>query len=184
MLGSGLSLMPDDEQEESFESVFGFILPAKTNANDDAAPDGVNLGTRFKTSVDGNIVGFRYYKGATAISQTRIGRLWTNAGVSLGSAAFTGETSSGWQETKLAVPVAITAGSIYLVSIHHPKGDYANDAFFFGANDYVNGNLIGLKSAAGNLNGVFSYGVEGVMPTNMFNKTAYFSDVLFEKTGP
>jgi uncharacterized protein DUF4082 len=184
MLGLGLDLMSGGDQAESFESIFGFILPGTTNTDDNAAPDGVNLGTRFKSAVNGNVVGFRYFKGIGSGGQTRTGRLWTDAGVSLGSAAFTGETSSGWQEVKLAAPIAITAGSVYVVSVHHPIGDYPSESFFFASSDHINGNMIGLKSVAGDLNGVFTYGVEGVMPTSMFKQTSYFSDVLFEKTGP
>ena len=61
------------------------------------------LGVKFRTDVDGSIDGIRFYKSA-ANTGTHVGNLWTNGGTPLGSATFTGETASGWQEVTFGDP--------------------------------------------------------------------------------
>ena len=63
--------------------------PAKEAENDHAA---VEVGTRFRSDVDGLITGIRFYKGATNTG-THVGHLWTNTGQLLATATFTSETA-------------------------------------------------------------------------------------------
>ncbi len=48
---------------------------------------------------------------------------------------FTGETDTGWQTATFAQPVAVSAGTSYVVSYTDPSGHYAvqKDAFWYRA---------------------------------------------------
>ena len=69
-------------------------IPALVTEND---PSAVELGVKFRASVDGSIVGIRFYKGPQNTG-THVGKLWSASGTLLATATFTGETASGWQE--------------------------------------------------------------------------------------
>src|SRR5262249_1960426 len=79
--------------------------PAVAPDND---PNGIEVGVRFKSDSAGYIKGIRFYKGSSNVGP-HTGKLWTTAGTLLASAAFSGETASGWQEMRFATPVAIAA---------------------------------------------------------------------------
>ena len=96
--------------------------PATVTAND---PNSVELGVEFQASTTGTITGIRFYKGPQNTGP-HIGNLWSATGTFLASATFTNETASGWQEVDLSKPVAVTAGTTYVVS-YHTNGDYSVD---------------------------------------------------------
>src|SRR5512147_2791690 len=75
------------------------------------------VGTRFTTTASGAVTRIRYYKLASE-GGSHTGKLWDGSGTLLGSVAFTGETSSGWQEATLATPIAIAPGQTYTVSVN------------------------------------------------------------------
>ncbi|HEX4727163.1 MAG TPA: DUF4082 domain-containing protein, partial [Jatrophihabitans sp.] len=58
---------------------------------------------------------------------THVGHVWTSTGTLLGTVTFTGETASGWQQANFTSPVAITAGTTYIVSYHTNTGNYSYD---------------------------------------------------------
>ncbi|WP_164000514.1 DUF4082 domain-containing protein [Pyxidicoccus caerfyrddinensis] len=141
----------------------------------------VELGVKFKTDVSGNVLGIRFYKG-TANTGTHVGNLWSAAGALLGTATFTGETASGWQQVTFATPVAIAANTTYIASYHAPVGSYAFD----------NGGLAGglnapplyaLPGTTSGGNGVYKYGPAGTFPTDSFQNSNYWVDVVFQATG-
>ena len=76
------------------------VVPGTVDRSDDCA---VELGVKFRSDVAGEIVGIRFYK-ASANTGTHVGNLWTDSGTLLASAAFSGETVSGWQEVRFAAP--------------------------------------------------------------------------------
>ncbi|MGI8666438.1 MAG: DUF4082 domain-containing protein [Jatrophihabitans sp.] len=86
----------------------------------------VEVGTKFSSDWSGTITGVRYYKAAANTGQ-HVVSLWTTAGTQLATAIATGETVSGWQTVSFASPVAITAGTTYLVSYHTNTGNYSYD---------------------------------------------------------
>ncbi len=135
----------------------------------------VELGVKFQADVAGEIVGIRFYKGA-GNTGVHVGRLWNAAGTLLGSATFSNETASGWQEVRFSTPVPIAAGQTYVASYFAPSGGYAADAGYFGG-EVVAGPLRALGSAASGGNGVFRYG--GGFPDASFNDTNYWVDVVF-----
>ena len=79
------------------------IFPTTTAPSEPINNDGqgIVVGMKFRSLQNGYIKSVRYYKGAGATG-THTGHLWTGTGTLLASATFTGETSSGWQETSFA----------------------------------------------------------------------------------
>lgn len=148
--------------------------PVNASATDTLA---VEVGMRFRSDVAGTVTAIRFYKGA-GNTGTHVGNLWTNTGTLLGSATFTDETATGWQQATLATPVAITAGTTYVVSYHAPAGGYAADHLgFSGVVDAAP--LHGLANGIDGGNGVFSYGPAGTFPTGSWQSSNYWVDLAF-----
>jgi len=139
------------------------------DANDTSA---VNLGLKFQAAASGFITGIRFYK-ETDNTGTHAGSLWTSTGTLLASGTFTNETGSGWQELDFASPVAITAGTTYVASYLTSAGHYAvtNSGL---ASAVTNGPLTAL--AAG---GVYAYGSASAFPTDTYNASNYWVDVVY-----
>jgi hypothetical protein len=149
-------------------------VPSVVTANDS---NSVELGFKFYSTVDGDVVGLRFFKGADNTG-AHVGNLWSTAGDLLATATFTHETAEGWQQVMFSTPVSLTAGVTYTAS-YHTDGNYSADPGFF-ANSHTNGMLIAPASASGNVNGLYAYGSASLFPTNSFNATGYGVDVLFK----
>lgn len=147
--------------------------PATITAND---ADDVELGMKFSAAADGTITGVRFYKGPQNVGP-HTGSLWTSTGQLLATATFTNETASGWQATSFATPVQITAGTTYVVS-YHSNGFYSADGNYF-ASTVTNGPLSAPSSAASGGNGLYAYGSASAFPTNSYNASNYWVDVLY-----
>jgi uncharacterized protein DUF4082/Big-like domain-containing protein len=133
------------------------------------------LGVRFRSDVNGYITGIRFYK-ATANGTPHSGHLWSNSGTLLGTTAFTGESSSGWQQANFSAPVPILAGTTYVASYNAPFGHYSfGSGFFTSAVD--NPPLHALKDGIDGPNGVFT--TANIFPTSTFNSSNYWVDVVF-----
>src|SRR6185503_5303982 len=112
-----------------------------------------------------------------------VGHLWTNAGGQLAEATFTSESGSGWQQVTLASPVAVTANTTYVASYVSPTGRYSYTPAAFAASGYVHGPLRAIADGGiDGANGVFIQG-QG-FPTQTFNSTNYWVDVVFATTPP
>ena len=147
------------------------------------AADGssVELGLKVRSDSAGFITGLRFYKYATNTG-THVGSVWAMDGTLLGSVTFANETASGWQQATLPTPVAVTAGTTYIASYHAPVGNYAITTSGLTAGvdtpplhavaDGVNGG-----------NGVYVYGATSAMPTNSFQASNYWVDVVFSTSG-
>ncbi len=149
--------------------LFSTETPATAAAADS---DAVELGVSFVPATDGLVSGVRFYKGA-GNGGTHTGTLWSATGTELATVTFTGETAAGWQTAMFASPVAVTAGTTYVVSYYAPQGHYAVTSDYFTA-DHTMGPLT--APAAGN--GRYVYG--GGFPTSSWRSTNYFVDVVFE----
>lgn len=147
--------------------------PATASASDSLT---IELGVKFQADYDGYITGLRFYKGPSNLG-THVGRLWTGAGTLLGSATFTNETATGWQEVKFGSAIPIVAGTTYVASYFAPTGGYAVTGGYFAAGGIDNGALHALPSSAPGGNGVFLYG--GGFPTQSFNSINYWVDVVY-----
>ena len=139
----------------------------------------VNLGVEFTPSASGWITGIRFYKGS-GNTGTHIGALWTTGGSLLGQVTFTNESASGWQEANFSSPIAVTAGTTYVASYLAPSGGYSVDSAYFASNGVTNGPLTAPQSSAVSLgNGLYGYGGSLAFPSNTYNATNYWVDVVF-----
>ena len=157
------------------ESLFGNQLPTTASANEGSP---VELGTVFTPSKPGKVTGVRFYKGA-GNDGAHTGSLWSMTGQRLATVTFTDETPDGWQTARFASPVAVTAGTSYVVSYLAPQGHYSATPGFFNS-PLTNGSL----SAPSGANGRYLYGTGGGFPTNSWGSTNYFVDVLFQRDAP
>jgi hypothetical protein len=131
----------------------------------------VELGVRFSSTVAGTVSGIRFYKGPRNTGQ-HTATLWTEVGEPLATAAFVGETESGWQLAAFPEPVAIAAGTTYVASYLSPRGRYSADEFGF-SEPVTTGSLT--VPASG---GVYAYGAGG-FPTQTYLDSNYYVDVAF-----
>lgn len=145
-------------------------------ADPDTEP--VELGVKFRAHLAGYIVGIRFYKGP-GNTGPHTGSLWTETGQLLGTATFTDETASGWQQANFAEPIAIEPGVTYVASYWAPNGRYSVDDHYFAAGGVDNGALQAPADAAVGGNGVYAYGSGGIFPSNSYNASNYWVDVAF-----
>jgi hypothetical protein len=158
--------------------VFTTETPASPLSNDQTP---IEVGMRFRAEVDGVVTALRYYKPAGATG-THIGSLWTATGTSLTQQAFTNETASGWQEVMLTTPVAIFAGTTYVVSYFSTSGDYVSTLDYF-TQQVGTGLVRGLADGFDGPNGVFAYTAAPAFPTQSFRSSNYWADVVLYRTG-
>jgi hypothetical protein len=148
-------------------------------ATPDSGPDSaVELGVKFKADVNGSLLGIRFYK-STANTGTHVANLWTATGTLLATAAFTNETASGWQQVNFASPVSITANTVYVASYHTSVGHYADDQNYFLNAGVDVPPLHLLQNGVSGFNGVYAYGASSVFPSQGFNASNYWVDVVF-----
>ncbi|WP_380837107.1 DUF4082 domain-containing protein [Sphaerisporangium dianthi] len=149
------------------------VTPANPAENDGSA---LELGVRFKPSVNGYLTGVKFYKG-TGNTGTHTGTLWGSDGTPLATGTFSGETSSGWQKLNFGSPVFVTAGTEYVASYYAPNGHYAADANFFRYQPLVNAPLTAPAASGTAGNGVYRAGAG--FPDQTFNGGNYYVDVVF-----
>lgn len=151
--------------------------PAVVTQNDTNA---VELGVKFTSDTAGTISAVRFYKGA-ANTGTHVGHLWSGDGTLLASVTFTNETASGWQQAAFATPVAIAANTTYVVSYFAPNGSYSADNNYFATAGVDNAPL---HAPVGPSNGVYRYGATSAFPTDSFQASNYWVDVVFAPGDP
>ena len=155
------------------DTLFDFNTPGTVDGGDGGS---INLGVRFAPSVAGQVVGIRFYK-ATTNTGTHVGDLWSDGGGLLASTTFTGESASGWQTMLFNQPVSVNAGSTYVASYFAPNGHYSFTGAAFNS-ALTNGPLEAVPAST-EPDGVYSYASSNSFPTNQFNATNYWVDVLF-----
>jgi hypothetical protein len=145
----------------------------------DPGPDSaVELGVKFRSDSNGNVIGIRFYKAGTNTG-THVGNLWTSTGTRLATATFTNETASGWQQANFSTPVAITANTVYVASYHTNSGHYSDDQNYFAGKGVDNPPLHALANGVSGFNGVFAYGSASSFPSQGWNSSNYWVDVIF-----
>ena len=140
------------------------------------------LGVKFSASSNGYITGLRFYK-ASGNTGTHMGQLYTLSGTLLAEASFTNETSSGWQQVNLTNPVAVSAGTVYIVSYHSSDGNYSTTNNYF-TSAVVNGPLRGLADGENGGNGLYRYNATPVVPNGTYLASNYWVDVEFNTVIP
>ncbi|MGD9723480.1 MAG: DUF4082 domain-containing protein [Pirellulales bacterium] len=150
-----------------------FSFPEEIDSGD-AQP--IEVGMKFQATNNGFISAIRYYQ-APGNDGTHTAHLWSSSGQLLATTTFTNEDGSGWQEATFATPVAITGGAMYTASYHTTSGHYSRTSDFF-AEPVTKGQLTAPENA-----GVYAYGPAS-FPTQSFQSTSYWVDVVFSTTAP
>ncbi|HVZ19706.1 MAG TPA: DUF4082 domain-containing protein [Vicinamibacterales bacterium] len=142
----------------------------------------LELGMKFTSDVAGYVTGVRFYKYAQNTG-THVGSLWSASGTRLGTVTFSSESASGWQTATFAAPVAIAANTTYVISYHTNTGYYpsTNPGFATAVNTPP---LHGLADSASGGNGVYAYSASSVFPSQSWQSSNYWVDVVFATTAP
>lgn len=155
-------------------SLFTTQTPVETNLSDGSV--NYELGTKFKSSVAGQVTAIRYWKGTKEVG-THIGHIWGPIGALLTTVTFVNETASGWQQQLLPAPLSISAGTTYTVSVNTVATFYSATT---GGLSYqiINGTLS--SDTVGN--GSYALTV-GRYPTYTWQSSNYFRDIVFVSGG-
>ncbi|MBY0401943.1 DUF4082 domain-containing protein, partial [Myxococcota bacterium] len=153
-------------------------VPTAVSSGDTQA---VELGMRFRSDAAGFITALRFYRSPSSTGP-HSARLWSNGGTLLAEVPFTALTASGWQQQALPSPVPIAANTTYVVS-YHTTSQYALDQGFF-SSGFDDPPLRALANGVDGANGVYAYGPAGSFPTQTFNASHYWVDVVFEDVLP
>lgn len=145
-------------------------------AVDGGDPSAGEYGVKFRSDVNGSVLGVRFYK-APLNTGTHIVNLWTANGNLLASAVVSGETASGWQQFNFSSPVNVAAGTTYVASYFTSTGHYSFDAGYFGA--AVDAAPLHALANTSSVNGVYRYGSSSGFPTSTYSASNYWVDVAF-----
>jgi hypothetical protein len=132
----------------------------------------VELGVKFIPQRTGSVTGLQYYQGSRDENVTSA-TLWSSSGTALATVNFAATTKVGWRTIALTKPVALTAGTSYVVSYYAPRGGYSVTEGDLRAAKSLNG--FTLKASAG----VYSYSSSRRMPVNTYKGSNYLADVVF-----
>src|SRR5260370_5392743 len=100
----------------------------------------------------------------------------------LDRAAFTNETSSGWQQANLPNPVGVTANTLYVASYQTSVGHFSLDQGYFTAFGVNNSPLHASADTSGYANDLYAFTSSPAFPTNTLNASNYWVDVVFNYT--
>ena len=153
--------------------------PANPAVND---PNAVELGVKFRVDLNGFITGIRFYKGTTNTG-THVGTLWSSAGQLLATATFMNETASGWQQVNFSTPVASHGKHRVCGVLSHQLGNYAANNNFFASSGVDNGPVHLLQDGVSGGNGVYAYSASSTFPSNTYQSSNYWVDVVFTVGG-
>ena len=160
------------------QTIFDTAVPVQLDSGDGSS---VVLGVKFKSDTFGMVNGIRFYKAA-ANTGTHIGTLWTSGGTKLAQVTFTNETASGWQEADFSTPVIIQPNTTYVAAYLAPNGHYSDTSP--GLTTAVDNPPLHALANTTSANGVYVYDSSASFPSNTFNATNYFVDVVFSTAGP
>ena len=170
------------------------IFPSNVVPQNAADPDtaSITVGMRFTSDTSGYVQGVRFYKGA-GNTGAHIGALWASDGTLLAQAAFTSETSTGWQQVLFSAPVAIQPGATYVVGYYAPAGHYASTPSLWVSNGVFSPSFVGQSNDAAPLhapsnsnggNGVYAYGTGMQFPVQSGRGSNYWVDLVLDDHGP
>jgi hypothetical protein len=146
-------------------------------------PTDYELGVEFTIASDGQVTGLRYYRGAADADDTdiRVLNLWAEDGTKLASVTVQSDPGeSGWQVGTLSTPIDLEAGSSYIVS-YGTTQNYAFSGSFFGS-DWTgpDGQLTAPADSGQTSNGVYAAGAVDQFPTQSYNASNYWVDVIVD----
>lgn len=165
-------------------------VEAPTVANSETI--GVNLATEFVCQ-PGWLIGYRFVRPTVATTGPFSAAFYATAtGTADPDSIITGITPAGvgWIDVLLPEPVHYAAEIRARATVHHPSGRYAfqNNAFALDGtfpSGRTNGPVYAPHSlATANGQGLFLAGASIAMPTNMFDETFYYVDVIWSDEDP
>jgi hypothetical protein len=176
----GLSLMILVSGGESLAqsiSIFGNAVPK--NPIDDALA--ATLGVKFWSSQSGTISAIRFYR-AVANPHGYVAKLYTAGRTLLASVNLARESGPvpGWQVANFPSPIPISANTTYIAAYYTSNGQNAWDEWGM-SNGATNGPLTAPASSAVGGNGVWH--LYNAFPSNSYDSSNYYVDVLFTPTG-
>jgi Domain of unknown function (DUF4082)/Abnormal spindle-like microcephaly-assoc'd, ASPM-SPD-2-Hydin len=149
--------------------------PAQVDSNDS---NSVEVGVKFRADNNGSVTGLRFYKATTNVG-THIGHIWSRSGVLLGSATFTNETKSGWQQVNFSSPIPVSANTTYIASYFAPSGHYSVTDNFFTKAGIDSAPLHELANGVDGPDGVYKYGSSSGFPTSTYESDNYWVDIVY-----
>ena len=138
----------------------------------------ITLGMKIRTSMNGFIVGARFYKDPENTG-AHTAKLYDGNGNLLATAPFAFESASGWQMVTFATPVPVTANTTYVITYYSASGKYSVGGQNLAAS-ITRGPIRSLADGEEGGNGVYAYG--DVYPNNTFNASNYLVDAIFNTT--
>jgi hypothetical protein len=159
-------------------SIFGKQAPAGITRNDSTTGGifGIELGVKFRSSVNGNVDAIRFYK-TPGNNGAHTAQLYTVTGTLLASQVFLTETDSGWQTLFLTVPVAINANTTYVAAYFSSLGNYVSTANGL-KTAVTNDVLTALADSTDGLNGIYKYTNSPSFPDSSNVSNNYWVDVI------
>lgn len=147
----------------------------------------IELGVKFRTSVNGQVSAVRFYRDVPIDSGYTV-HLWdasTGQMLAQGAVIEGQGPTPGWQTIQLYdLQVQsgrnIIAGKTYIASYYASTGNYTVSENFFTQMAIQNGPLYLLSAGEEGGNGVFAYG--GGFPNETYNGSNYWVDVIFKPT--
>lgn len=159
-------------------SIFGTQAPSGITRNDSTTGGivGIELGVRFRSSVNGKVEALRFYK-TTGNNGAHTAQLYTADGTLLASQVFGTETDNGWQTLFLTVPVPINANTTYIAAYFSSLGNYVSTANGL-KTAVTNGVLTALADSTDGLNGLYRYTNSPSIPDSSNVSNNYWVDVI------
>ena len=156
------------------------VFSSSTNPPMVADGQSVELGVKFKSSISGKVTGIRFYNSNSPISGAFSASLWNiSGGTPLATGTVT-STNGGWRQVDFNQPVDIAANTVYVASYHVPATASGYAATSGGFNTAIDSAPIQLlQDGANGGNGVYAYSSSTVFPSDTFQATNYWVDVVF-----
>ncbi|NUT49822.1 MAG: DUF4082 domain-containing protein, partial [Saccharothrix sp.] len=148
--------------------------------NNDNSPN--ELGVRFHTTANGFVKAVKFYKSSANTGPFTVS-LWSTSGTRLAGVDNVNLTGSGWKTVTLASPVPVTANTTYIASYHTMSGNYAYANGYFSGQSAGNAKIVAPASTQGAANGVYKYSSGTAFPTDSYQDSNYWVDVLFDTDG-
>ena len=149
--------------------------PVATDSGDSNATE---VGVKIHADNDGYITGLRFYKSSSNTG-THQAHVWTTNGTQLGTATFTNEGVSGWQQVMFSAPIPVVANTTYIASYFAPAGHYSADLSYFATGGVDSPPLHALGDGVDGPNGVYAYTQTGGFPATASQATNFWVDAIY-----
>jgi hypothetical protein len=159
------------------DTIFGSATPGTPAETSDTA--GVTLGVQFQSAQSGSVTAIRFYRGAASANGYTVA-LYDGSGNQLGTAQVSSDTCTVpcWESVNLPAAISISANATYVAAYYTGHGAYADD-------------INGLTSAVSNpplaalaQGGVYAYGAAIGFPSQTWNASNYWVDIVFSPQAP